>query len=378
MKKQTAIKLLARFFGYQSSDRYLRSVWKIIIGSLATIALISTISLLYCFIKGFVCDEVAEWVSRRTSKEIISERHLSNHIVFQSIGYRGKTRVVNLLTNKIVMKNIDNVVLSADGDSLAVFFKGKLRGYLNRFTGKEVIPPQYTRAWVFSEGMAAVEENGQLKFINHKGDIVISKGFEVSGKDQDGYLFHNGYCFIRDKMNGKIGVVDTLGNWIIEPQFDYIEKYGDYIHVQNEYCQGLYTRKLEVVFPMEYNIIDINSYTNTILVRKEDEAPQLYDMKLNLLEDFVIDHISYMLYKTGALRSCTDEDGREYFVEVKEVANCNKYSVGGNFTRASYGLMSKSGKILTPPLYSKIEAIAPNRYLCHPHGVILDDNGKEV
>ena len=46
----------------------------------------------------------------------------------------------------------------------------------------------------------------------------------------------------------------------------------------------------------------------------------------------------------------------------------------------NYGLMDKHGNIITPPTYSSITAIGPDRYHCDgPDGsVILDSNGNEV
>lgn len=370
-------KCLAKLFGYQGSDRYMRTVWKITVGCLSSLTLIVTIAVTYCFITEIICDSFFKWIERRTSQEVREERYLSNHIAFQHIGYKRKTRVVNTITQEILLKDIDNVIVSPCGDSLAVFFKGKYRGYLNRFTGEVVVPAKYTKAWVFSEGLAAVEHEGELKFIDHSGYPVISKGFEVSQKD-DGYLFHNGYCFIRDKVNGMIGAIDTLGNWAIEPQFTHVMRYGKYIRVQDDLYQGLYTQNLEVVFPMEHEIVHINTYSNTIFVRKGEEAPQLYDMDLNMLQDFVVDEVKHLQYNTGEVEPFTDEDGDCFYRNVTRVANCSVYSVGGYYTRTSYGLISKSGERLTPPLYTKIEAIAPDRYLCHPHGVILNDRGEEI
>lgn len=372
-----AVKWFAKLFGYQGTDCYLRVVWRILVGSFASISLVFTIAVVYCFVTGDVCENFVKWIDRRTSREVTDERYLSNHIVFQNIGYKGKTRIVNTLNGEVVMTGIDNVVTSNDGDSLAVFFKGKLRGYMNRFTGKMVIPAQFTKAWVFSEGVAAVEHNGELKFINSSGRAVISKGFEVSHRRMD-YLFHNGHCFIGDKVSGLIGAIDTLGNWILEPQFKYVMEYDKLIHVQDDEYEGLYTDNLDVIFPMEYSAVDINTYHNTILVRKNNEAPQLYDMELNLLEKFVIDEVHNILYYTGEMIPSTDEYGEECLIKASVVANCKKYCVGGYYTRTSCGLMSKSGEILTQPIYSKIEAIAPNRYLCHPHGVILDDKGRGI
>ena len=41
---------------------------------------------------------------------------------------------------------------------------GKKRGYFNMFTGKPVIEPKYDHAWIFSDGLASVDDGGWIKF----------------------------------------------------------------------------------------------------------------------------------------------------------------------------------------------------------------------
>ena len=371
------LRKLARLLGYEASDRYMKNIWKVTVGCVCTVTAIFTAMFLYVFVEEVVMDEwgrVAKYFACIGKPD--EGRYLSNHIKFQRFGR--KTRIVNLVTGEVAMKNVDYVVTPDDkSDSLAVFFKGDRRGFLNRYTGKVVIPARYSKAWIFSEGLAAVVEDGELKFIDRGGNTVISKGFEPSFMDES-YLFKNGYCFIRDKQSGLLGVIDTEGNWFIEPAFSYVNYYGDYIYVRGNSFYGLYTKDLEVVLPLEYRDIHMNVYSKTILARKGQDAPKLYDMEMNLISDFVVDDVAYMVYYTGEENTYIDDDGDEVTRKEYKVANSNKYIVSTPNTRCSYGLMSKKGKILTPPIYEDIKAIAPDRYLCSPHGVVLDDSGREV
>jgi len=43
-----------------------------------------------------------------------------------------------------------------------------------------------------------------------------------------------------------------------------------------------------------------------------------------------------------------------------------------------YGLMDRNGKCITAPLYTRIEAIAKDLYLCYPDGIIINGEGKVV
>lgn len=76
-------------------------------------------------------------------------------------------KVENFKTGETI-RNVDWIYKSVDGDSMVCFASKGKRGYFNKFTGKVVIKPQYKRAWIFSEGLACVEENDTLFFINHK------------------------------------------------------------------------------------------------------------------------------------------------------------------------------------------------------------------
>ena len=60
-------------------------------------------------------------------------------------------------------------------DTLVCFSDGKKRGYFSKNTGKVIIEPKYDHAWVFSDGLASVEEDGYIKFIDGTGKVVIDK-----------------------------------------------------------------------------------------------------------------------------------------------------------------------------------------------------------
>lgn len=371
------VRALARLFGYQGSDRYMKTVWKITLGCVCTVSLIFTSALLYVFVDEVVLDEWADWVRHCKSGDVTYERYMSNHIAFQKLGYRmDRTRVLNTVTGEVLVKDIDKVCTPIDGDSLAVFFKGDKRGYINRFTGEIAIPAKYTKAWVFSDGLAAVVENGELKFIDHNGNTSIC-GFEPSVRDEN-YIFHNGHCFVRDVSSGLLGAIDTAGNWIIEPSFSSARYYGKLIHVTRGPLEGIYTIGLKEALPLEYSDISVHMGSMTVLARKGEDGPQLFDFEMNLISDFVIDMVSHLKYDTGETRTYIDDDGDEVTENVYMVANSNVYMVCTPGTRDTYGLISKEGKRLTPPIYDGIRAIAPDRYLCSPHGVVLNDKGIPV
>lgn len=86
-----------------------------------------------------------------------------------------------------------------------------------------VISPQYTRvAKEFSEGLAAVELNGKVGFIDRSNRFIIPPVFE-SSEDLDG--FHYGLAAV--KKDGKYGFINKKGEFVIAPSFDGAEGFGD-------------------------------------------------------------------------------------------------------------------------------------------------------
>lgn len=344
----------------------------------ALLMVLFTAVVLYVFVSEIVLDKWVKNVKCRNTQFITHVKHISNGIVFQRVVYKGRAsaRLYNLFTKEVMLEGIDWVAVSDDKDSLAVFSKDNRRGYVNRFTGETAIKPVYTRAWVFCEGLAAVEENGKLKFINHKGDIVIDNNLEVHHNDLS-YGFRNGYCLIRDKVNDKFGFIDTSGNWVKEPVYDYVHQYDGFVEVGTDTGRGLYSADMAELLPPEYASISIDVDNRIITARKKDDTAVLYDFAMNVLNDCLIAEIIKLDYDAN-IEHIINEEGEEVCEKVYKMANCYAYRVSGRHYGGHYGLMTKNGIRITKPLYSSIEAIGPNRYLCQPHGVILNDSGIPV
>lgn len=57
------------------------------------------------------------------------------------------------------------------------------------YNGEVVIEPKYSYAWIFSEGLASVDDNGWIKFIDSSGETVIVLNIPYIPVTE-GYLFH--------------------------------------------------------------------------------------------------------------------------------------------------------------------------------------------
>lgn len=371
-----AFRALGRLFGFRDGSRYTLVVRRIFTGSCALAALIFATALLYMFADEVVWDE---WLEPRFGSDYISITPISNRIVFRQNYHTKRGKICDRIDDKVLIRGVDWVVTSDNRDSLAVFAKHGKRGYINRYTGEVIIPLRYTRAWIFSEGLAAVEQDGRLCFIDHAGQVVIDRGHKVYDASI-GYAFKQGYCVVWDPTSGKAGLIDRAGNWALEPEYDYIVNDEGFWHVGKEERYGLYTAALEPMFPVENTNIYI--YNGTITVRHADHIARQYDYAGNLINPFLIDGVESMMYETTEIVGdgrLIDEENYEEVI-VPAIANRLRYQVSSENWHTSdyYGLLGRDGRIITQPVYTSIQAIAGDRYLCQPGGVILDDWGQPV
>lgn len=200
-----------------------------------------------------------------------------------------------------------------------------------------VSPTTYTRAWKFSEGLAAVEKNGNIGFVNEKGKVVIGFKFRYRGNPLVDFVFHDGHCVVANQKN-KIGVINTKGEWIVQPQYNHIETSKDYA-----------------------------------IVYKDGDFKKQIDYQGNILQDGLIDGISDIYYDvtytdltTGAPESAQKRNDDFY-----------EYTVG-----RYAGLINSKGQFITPPIYTSITGISPVLFCAtlkdYYSKVFIDQKGKVI
>ena len=233
----------------------------------------------------------------------------------------------NKATGKMTIRNvkIDWTQESAN-DSLSVFCSEGKRGYYNSFSGEIAVPAQYRRAWVFSDGLAAVQKNGNIGFIDHKGNVVIDFLFPFHGNPLSSFLFRNGVCVVANE-DGKCGVIDKTGTWIVQPEYDYVSAFKEYAVVTSDGVRKQVT------------------YDGTVL------------------NSFVLDDIEELTYYRDEYSKGYDE------VTVTHYTGLFAYRVGGR-----WGLMDAMCNRLTEPLYASISAVDGNIFRAR----LLDDYSEVI
>ena len=359
---------VARMFGYKAENKFARVVWYVFATCAALVALYVAVAL-----TALIVDEAGNirYSIRYHRKDHdpsylhdFGNQYVSPYVIYHS---SCPSYLYNTVKGVRTLENVRWICKSSDGDSLVCFSSvdENKRGYFNRFTGEVVIPEQYEKAWVFSEGVACVLDKGELHFIDHKGNLAIDKSFPYS-HCLDYYCFHNGLCMIAID-DEKIGLIGRDGEWKLEPEYSFIryESKGFWIIQDSIGYQGLLRADGSPFLPCEYTRVVVRN-TDYISVRLPNHVDQLYDFDGNLVNACEYADVEKLTYST--------DEFDEYGSLKAATAHCLRYE-SHSF---HYGLMDRNGNMITLPIYDRITAIGPHRYLCDGDEgtVILDDHGK--
>lgn len=365
-------------FGYKRDGKFANYVWRIF----ATGASIAMILFAY---------DTSYHIFRQIRAEQSYERFMASDgdRISQNIYYVSKYDdrggyIIDTSTGKKLIKNVAWIAKPLWSDSLVCFSDGKLRGYFRKADGKVVIPPKYTHAWVFSDGIAAVEKDGLIKFIDGTGKIVIDNGMKWDGSS-DGYVFHGGKLIVASADKQKYGLIDRSGNLVLPYEFDDIGVSCNmqYWRVRKGNQTAVYDEKLNLVLPFSDGYTYFTDEGFNLV--KTDHTVCCYDYSGKVINDFCIFSVRHLEYETDELiykgEVYTDDDGNSqaYFSESHKMATARlRAYVAGDFYE---GLMTADGRMVTMPQYKNIIAVAPDLYLCEvsdDYNVLVNGRGEVV
>ncbi|MEO7311497.1 MAG: WG repeat-containing protein [Chitinophagaceae bacterium] len=93
-----------------------------------------------------------------------------------------------------------------------------LCGYINS-KGEKILPPKYSMAWAFKEGVAHVEMDNKHGFIDKNGAEVIPFIYSSAGDCN--------YGVIKTEIDGKPLLVDKSGKIVVPLKYDYMEDFNN-------------------------------------------------------------------------------------------------------------------------------------------------------
>ena len=282
-----------------------------------------------------------------------------------------KKRLYNRETKKYTTPRMDWVVIEHGDDSIGVYARKNKRGYVNLNTGKIMINADnndYERAWVFSEGIAAVMKDGKVGFINMNNETVIPFIFDYDtgcGMWDLGFVFHEGLCCMIS-ADDKVGLINTSGEWVTEAEYDEIWIPNNHHRIlikDGKYgatnCAG------QIIYPTEYEYIDI--LEDGFVLTKDGRRWQ-EDRDGKTVVDFMFDYTCDLFYPEN---SFSTNERVEYYSPFLS------YGVMGR-----YGILNRNtGKVITPAIYHEIEQLSYTLFRVQTESmdwILLDTNGNVV
>ena len=306
---------------------------------------------------------------RLSDREEWRDKRLSQHVELHS--YRDASQVYNVKDKKYTTYKINWVSEVTDGDSLAVYAIPHHRGYINVNNGQIVIDAEvneYSRAWVFSEGKAAIVKDGKIGFINSHNEIVIPLQYDFpicENLEGLSIVFHNGICMMPDK-NGRIGIINDSGEWLVEPSYEKIleEDESGYRKIIKEGKYGLLDSTLKIVYEPVYDCIETFPNASTIVLTDEGKAWQVdYDGKI----------LHGGIYQKSFWLDCPTQ-----YCDESSSYSYAKYEILGK-----YGIMDcKTGKFITPAIYTEINMVSEDVFEVKSPDInkwfLLDSKGNKL
>ena len=295
----------------------------------------------------------------------------------------GQGYVFDAARKEKLLEDVQWIAPSVDDDSLVCFCDGSKRGFFNKNTGKVVVSPAYETAWVFSQGLAGVVENGIVKFIDRHGKVVIDTKIAYRNCRKMDFLFYDGYCVVPTEDGSGYGLMDRKGKLATTEPYDTISHCAGPARwcLRRDSMASVVDDSLRTVLPWTA-CSKCYMGEGTIDIIMPDHTIRKYDMDGTLINDFFVRDVKLLEYQTDEIEYMTKtyDDGGEFGTidyHPKATANLRAYKVADGFM----GLISADGQIVTKPLYKHIKAVGEDLYLCtfsNRDKVILNGEGAAV
>ncbi len=287
----------------------------------------------------------------------------------------------NTETKTLIDLATDKPIFFEPNKPIAPFVKNKLYGFVNR-QGKVLIPPTYDKVTYFYDGLSRVEKAGYYGFVNLQGKEVIAPMLK------DVFPFSQGLAAI--KKDSLYGFIDTTGKMRIPPQFTNVSgRFSEGLQdVQKGGQYGLIDTTGKVV--VDYQFAKIKDFYKGIgVVRKgnrwgaiDKTGTLLIPAQYDQLEVVTPQLLSFKKGKATGLINLKNE-----VIASSPSAYPMSYSFS-SFSRGTllvkyqgkYGIMNTSGKMITPPQFTRFPQRVGNVYFAFQNKRynILDSTGKKI
>ncbi len=117
-------------------------------------------------------------------------------------------------------------------------------------TGNRIFPAIFDAVGKYGENLTPVKRYGKWGYANSDVRLKIKYQFEKAEN------FKMGYAIVTTK--GKQGVIDTLGQWVVRPEYDRLSWIEDlYLQADTNGLSGALSRNGELILPIAYSRIEV-------------------------------------------------------------------------------------------------------------------------
>lgn len=287
----------------------------------------------------------------------------------KGLRYKYGDHIYDPKTGKILLDSISWLYIGGE-DTIGIVAKHKKRAYLNLNTAQVLTRWEYDKAWAFRSGRGVMVKEDTIYIFRPDGSIVNHHGLPYCGQYE--LLFHQGKLILETKDH-LVGLLDTAANWILPPQYAYIDNnYQHHLYntKTNDECI-VYNYDLDTIVRGNYKSVDID-WSEGIITTEYNGVQHLYDYDGKMVYEVIYKRIRELTYNTRR----KGKDGRDIYEET----DCLVYE---DYNRKC-GLMDRHYRILTPPLFFDITAESKHIFFATfgdydgNFGTLIDDHGKPI
>ena len=208
--------------------------------------------------------------------------------------------------------------------------------------GKYILPPEYDDLDGFESGFARVCIDGKWGFMNEHYEIVIPCKFDKE------YWFGIPEC-TSAAVNKRWGVIDSKGEWIIEPQYDLVIALDstEYFEAEQDGYHFYIDRQNNIVSNKYEGFSDLDKERPFTLNREEEPAPER-EYKYPELRDYTIDN-------EGSISKVYNEKGEEIFSTQGYIRDFSTDGYALYYTDWwKCGIIDRFGNVVVPPTFNGI------------------------
>jgi hypothetical protein len=258
-------------------------------------------------------------------------------------------------SNNIVIENYRHIYASEFVNNISIVKCRTQYIFFNAYSIKSMVFDKIEENWYSVFPHAIVSIGNKKYIINNKGENIFPIIYDK--------IYNWGDCF-NVVLNGKEGIIDKFGNFIVDFKYDCVFGFWDNkILVRLNEKVGLVTTKDEVVIPIIYD--ELYFYTADVLPARIDDKWCVFNSKGKIVVPIYYDDVSvfdaddYLTVNLRGKWGCIDKNGDvvipiiyEYPISFVESYEPTEYARACLNTKS--GVIDRNGVAIIPFIYDFI------------------------